>query len=127
MAALAHKKHDLANDTLTYALTNAINPPLVANGALTDLTQIVYTGLSTRIVVQTSSAQSAGLYKLTLPDLTLTASGTIPAFQYVTLYNATAAGFELIGFYDYGTEFVMSTGETFLIDNDQANAALTVT
>ncbi len=57
---------------------------------LADLTQIAYTNLSSRSVTTVSSSQAAGLYKLVLQDLTLTAGGgSVASFRYVWVYNDT--------------------------------------
>ena len=91
--------HDFSTDQVQVALTNASNPPDASDAVLGDLTQIAYTNLSTQAVTTTSSSQTAGTYKLILQDLTLTASGTVAAFQYVVLFNqaATAGPDDLIG------------------------------
>jgi len=122
---LAHKVHNLGSDTLQVALTNAANPPVAAtDGQLTDLTQIAYTNLSSQVITTTSSAHTSGTYKLVLQDLVLTASGAVAAFQYVTLFNQDAANDELIGYYDYGSEVTLASGETFTIDFDPTNGVL---
>ena len=125
--ALAHKEHDLETDQLVVALTAAANAPAAANGVLADLTQISYTNCSSRNIATTSSAQTGGTYKLTLTDLTLTASGgAVAAFRYVVIYNDTHAADGLIGWYDYGSEITLASGESLLIDFDGANGLFTL-
>lgn len=121
---LAEKVYNLGSDTLTIALTNTL--PTASNAVLTDITQISYTGLSTRVVTVTSSTQTSGLYKLVLQDLVLTATGTIPTWRYLVLYDDTATNDDLIGWYDYGSAVNMVNGDTFTIDFDATNGALTL-
>jgi hypothetical protein len=124
---IAEKVHNLGSDTLTVALCAAANAPVVTNTVLANLTQVAYTYCSTRAVTITSSAQTTGNYKLVLADLTLTATGgAIGPFRYVVLYNDTATNDELIGFADYGSDVTIASGETFLIDFDGTNGAITI-
>jgi len=116
--ALAEKAHDLGADTLTVALTNVA--PVNTNTQLSNITEIAYTNLSTRVLAGVTSAQSGGTYTLDANDLVLTASGTVPTFRYVVLFNDTATNDELIGFYDYGTTVDLLNGETFTITWDAA-------
>jgi len=120
-----HKVHDLETDQLVVALTAAANAPVATNTVLANLTEISYTNCSTRNITTTSSAQTSGTYKLTLTDLTLTASGgTVGPFRYVTIYNDTpdtSPADPLIGWYDYGSEITLNAGESFLIDFSDAN------
>lgn len=119
--ALAEKVHNLGSDTLKIALTNTAPtntdtvfapgslhpPPSNTNG---------YTSGGSAVTIS-SSAQSAGLYSLVGTDLTFTASGgTLGAFRYAILYNDTAAGDELIGWWDYGSSITLADGETFTVD-----------
>ncbi len=121
--ALTEKKHNLGTDQLKVALSNVL--PVAANAVLTDITEVSYAFCSTRNVVTLTSAQTAGLYKLTLTDLTLTATGgDIGPFRYVVLYNDTAASKELIGWYDYGSAVTVHDTETLIIDFDAVNGAL---
>lgn len=122
--AVAEKVHNLGTDQLMVALTNTA--PIAGNTVLTDITEISYTNISSRIITTSSSSQTAGLYKLILADLVLTASGAVPAFRYVVIYNNTAASKELIGWVDYGSSITMATGETITIDFDNTNGLLTL-
>jgi hypothetical protein len=123
---VAEGVHNLASNQLRIALTNTA--PVAANSVLTDLTEITYTNLSARNVTTSSSAQTGGVYKLTCADLVLTASGgSVGPFRYVVLYNDTAAGDPLIGWFDYGSSITLASGETLTVDFDQANGVLTLT
>lgn len=115
--AVAEKKHDLGSDQIMIALCDA-EPSATDDNVLVDLpTQADYTHCSTRNVTTTSSVESGGTYALTLHDLTLTASGgTVGPFQYIVLYNGTAANDELIGWYDYGSSITLADGESLAID-----------
>ena len=116
--ALAEGVHNWQTNTLTIALT--ASAPSAANEVLGDITQISYTniqdGTSTgRNLTGITSSQTSGVYTLTATDLVLTATGTVPAFRYLVLYNDTAASDPLIGYYDYGTTVNLLNGETFTI------------
>lgn len=124
--ALAEKVHNLGSDTLKVALTAAANAPVATNTQLSNLTEISYTNLSARTITTTSSAQTSGTYKLTLTDLVLTASGTVATFRYVVIYNDTATNKELIGWYDYGSNVSLNSGDTFTLDFDASAGVLTI-
>lgn len=126
--AVAEKVHNLGSDTLMVALCAAANAPVAGNSVLANLTQISYANLSSRVLTQVSSGQSAGLYKLVLNDLSLSASGgAVATFRYVVIYNDTAAGKELIAFYDYGTDVTLQNGDIFILDFDGTNGVLDLT
>lgn len=124
---LAEKVFNLGSDQLKVALTNAANPPLTADGVLTDQVEIAYTNLSSRNVTTSTSAQSGGTYKLVCADLVLSASGgSVAGFRYVILYDDTAASDQLIGWWDYGSDLVLASGESLTIDFDAANGVLQI-
>jgi hypothetical protein len=121
--ALAEKVHNLGSDTLTVALTNTL--PVNTNTQLSNITQIAYTNIQNgtttgRDLTGVTSAQTSGSYKLDANDLVLTATGTVPTFRYVVLYNNTATNDELVGWYDYGAAVDLLNGETFTITWDAA-------
>lgn len=121
--ALAEKKHNLGADQIKIALSN-VAPDPATDGVLADITEIDYTGLSAREVTTTSSSQAAGLYKLILASLTLTASGDIDQFRYIILYNDTAAADDLIGYYDNVDPIDMVAADEFDINFSPSSGAL---
>ena len=121
--ALAEGTHNLGADTLTIALTNTA--PAAGNTVLANITEISYTNVSSRVLTSVTSSQTSGTYTLDAADLVLTASGTVPTFRYVVLYNDTATSDELIGYYDYGSAVDLLNGETFTITFD-ASGILTL-
>ncbi|MFN5425580.1 MAG: hypothetical protein ACK5A2_09405 [Bacteroidota bacterium] len=123
--AVAEGTHNLGSNQLTIALSNVA--PVAGNSVLADITQITYTNLSTRNLTTTSSSQTGGLYKLVVADTTLTSTGgpTGP-FRYVVVYNSTAAGGPLMGWFDYGSSITLLAGESLTVDFDQTNGLLTL-
>ena len=114
---ICEKKHNLGSDTLKVAFSNASNAPSAsADAVLADITTIAATNLGDLSLSVSSSSQTTGTYKLIVADKTLTATGAVPAFQYVIIYNDTATNKELICFFDYGTEVTLASGDTFKLD-----------
>jgi hypothetical protein len=124
-AAVANGVHDFSGDALTVALTNVA--PEATNTVLADITQIDHTNLSSRVITVTSSTQTTGVYKLVLADLSLTASGVVPTFRYVVIYNDDAANDELIGYYDVGSTVSMVSTDVFVCDFNATTGALQIT
>ena len=122
--AIAEKIHNLGSDVLTVALTATANPPVAGNTQLSNLTQISYTNLSSRVITTSSSSQTSGTYKLVLTDLVLTASGDVAAFQNIVIYNETASNDELVCWFDYGSSVTLHNTETFTLDFDGTNGLL---
>lgn len=127
--ALAEKVHNLGSDQLKIALTNSA--PSASNTQLSNITEIAYTniqngGTTGRNVTTSSSSQTSGTYKLVCADLVLTATGTVPTFRYVVLYNDTATNDELIAYWDYGSAVDLANTNTFTIDFDPTNGVLQI-
>ena len=124
--AVAEKVHNLGSDTLELALTNTA--PVNTNTQLSNITQITYTNLNARTLTVSGSSQTAGVYKLTIADKTLTSTGgSTGPFRYVVLFNQTATNDELIGWYDYGSSITLGDGESLVVNFDDANGVLTIT
>lgn len=122
--AVFEKVHNLGSDTLKIALTDSA--PVATNTVLANITEISYSNLSTRVITVTSSSQTSGTYKLVFQDLVLTASGTVPQFRYVVLYNDTATNDELIAWWDYGSEVNLFNTDIFTLDFDGSAGVLTL-
>ena len=121
---LANGVHNLGTGVLTVALTNTL--PTATMGQLSEITEIAYTNLSSRVITTTSSTQTGGTYSLVLQDLVLTASGAVGPFRYVVIYNDSAVTDELIGWYDYGSSISLANGETFTIDFTEAQTLIDI-
>lgn len=122
---VAEKVHNLGSDQLTLALTNTA--PVAGNTVLANITEVTYTNLSTRNLTTSASSQTSGLYKLVVADTTLTSTGgSTGPFRYVVVYNSTAAGGPLIGWYDYASALTLNSGESLTVDFDQVNGLLTI-
>lgn len=133
---LAEKVHNLGSDTLKVYLSNAA-PNAATHTAYDGVTGTTgpaeiaagngYTAGGNTAAI-TSSAQTSGTYKLVLSDpATWTASGgSIGPFQYVVLYNDTAASDQLIGWWDYGSAVTLADTESFAVDFDATNGVLTL-
>ena len=107
---------NLDTDQFTIALTNTA--PVAANSVLADITEISYTNLSSRNITTTSSSQTGGVYTLVFQDLTLTASGSVPSFRYVVIYDNTPTSplDPVVSWFDYGSSITMANGETLLVE-----------
>lgn len=131
---LAEGVHNFSSDatcTITVALCNAANAPSAASDAVrADIVEVAYTNLSSRVVTIASSAHTAGVYKLTVNDLVISASGgASAAFRYVVLYNddPTSPADPLIGYYDYGSEITLADGESLTLDFNATNGLFQLT
>lgn len=112
---------NLGSDQLAVALTDS--SPVNTNAVISDITQIAYTNFtgspSYLALTTTSSTQTSGTYNLKLANPTYTATGTIPQFRYVVIYDQTTS--KLICWYDVGSEQNILTGGTFSITFDSTN------
>ena len=120
---------NLSTDQLKIALTNTA-PNAATDSVYADITSPIagtnLDGATPFNVTTTSFAQTGGTAKLVLADLILTATGSVGPFRYVVLYSDTASNKELIGYYDYGSAVTLSTNDTFKVDWDGTNGAITI-
>ena len=121
---IAEKKIDLSGAALTIALTNTAHTSTWDE--LADLTEVVYTNCSSRVITVSTSSQTAGTYKLVCADLTLTASGEVGPFRYIYIYDDDSTGDKLIGYYDYGSSITLQNADTFKVDFDGSDGVLTI-
>lgn len=114
--ALAEKKHDLTSDSLKIVLT--LEEPSIANNQVkADLEGQLAPGNGYPeggLALKSQHRTEAGKYELWASPLYLKAEdGDIGPFRFVVLYNASAAGQELLGFWDYGEPVTVLTDEVF--------------
>lgn len=129
---LAEKVHNLGADTLKVLLSNAA-PDAAADAVRADLTSELstangYTSGGAAVTI-TSSAQTAGTYKLVGNDVVFTAAGgSIGPFRYAVLYNdtPTSPADPLIGWWDYGSSITLADGESLTVDFDGTNGILQI-
>lgn len=113
IADLAHAKHNLSSDGLAVALT-LIEPNIIADVVVGDLTEIDYTYCSSRVVTIASSEQLDGVYRWRLTRLVLVAGGgDVGPFQYVVLYNSDNNA--LIGAQNVGNITTLIDGDDYII------------
>ncbi|MBL0710896.1 MAG: hypothetical protein JJV99_07785 [Colwellia sp.] len=115
---VGNQTHDLNTDTLRVYLTNAV-PSTSADSVKADLAEITaqngYTAGGGD--VQNAWSEAAGVGTLTGVDYEWTAAGgSFGPFQYVVLYNDTAASDNLICWWDYGSALTVNDGEKFTAD-----------
>ena len=122
---LAEGVHNLETGALTLALTNTA--PNATDATLSQITQISYTNLSSRVLTGVTSSQTSGTYKLNANDLVLTSTGgSTGPFRYVVLYNdtPTSPADPLIGYWDYQSSITLAAGETLTFNIDATNGIL---
>lgn len=126
---LGRKKHALNTDSLKIMLSNTL--PVATNAVKTDITEIAAANgyaAGGNVAAYVSDNQAAGVYKLILSVVNFTAAGgSFGPFQYAVLYNSTAAGLNLIGWYDYGTPITITNGNIFQVALDQVNGVFSET
>lgn len=116
------KKHNLASDQLTIALSATANMPDTTNDTvLADITQVAYTNFSSRNLTTLASETGGTTYRLLIDGFALTATGgSGAAFQYVTIYNDTSANDDLICFIDLGSVITLLDGHQLVLAFDEA-------
>ena len=114
---VAEKKHNFDTDTVKLILSNTA-PDISTDTVLADITQISGNGYTTDgYDTQNSTSRTSGVTSIIGVDITLEASGgNMGPFRYAILYNSTAAGGPLLGYWDYGVSYTLSEGGTFAVD-----------
>jgi hypothetical protein len=119
VANLANGNFNLGSDTMKVCLSDSA--PVATYSTYSQLTEISSgNGYSTggATVTLTSSTQTSGTYSYiaTCANPTWTASGgAIAQFRYIILYDSTPASKYLIGWWDYGSEVNLASGNTFYV------------
>ena len=110
-------KHDFATAIIKLAFTNAA--PNASNNLLSDITEITPGGgynAGGIVLPVTSSSQTSGTYKLIVSDVTFTATGNCGPFRYVVIYNSSSDQNRLIGWYDFGSNLTLGSGNSLFLD-----------
>ena len=125
VANLANGLFNFGADTIKVALTDSA--PVNTYSQFSSINEIsAANGYSAggATVTLTSSTQTGGTYKYigTCANPTWTASGgAIAQFRYVVIYDATPANKYLLGWWDYGSEVNLASGNTFYVQLDSTN------
>lgn len=118
--------HNLGSHALKVMLTNVA--PVATNTQRANITEITAAGgypSGGVALVVTSSAQTAGVYKLVADDVVITPSGAgFGPFRYAVLYNDTPAGDPLIGWWDRGSSISVAPPDTFTLDVSATNGVI---
>jgi hypothetical protein len=122
--------HNLNTDTLKAMLSNTA--PAQTNQVKADITEIsAGNGYSAggSAPGSTSYAQTSGTGKLAGNDVTFTASGgSIGPFRYIVLYDdtPTSPADPLMGWWDYGSNVTLNSGDSFTVDFADNTAIIAV-
>lgn len=123
--------HNLNVHTLKVALVRSTDPPLVTDTVLGDMTQVTGTGYTADGQdTQNTWAESGGTGTLTGTKVVWTAGANDwLTFRYVVLHNADAL-LRLIAYWDYSSDLLLNTGETFTVKfngSETTGTILTIT
>lgn len=122
---LTDKLFDLFGTTDTVkAVIHSDAPTAATDDELADLTQVTGTGYTAGGEdTQNDSTRSGGTVTMTCVDITWTGgAGGFTAGRYVSLHDDTSTTDRLMWSYDYGGNFTVAVGETFVL-NFGASAA----
>jgi hypothetical protein len=102
-------------DTLKAYLSNAA-PSASADLVKTDLAEITnQNGYTAPVSLANVGTRSSGTFTITATSFTVTASGAVGPFQYVAVYDDTAASDPLVCWFDYASAVTLANGETFAV------------
>ena len=103
-------------------------PTVSTNVFKADLAEITeQNGYTAPVSISASDSSSGGTYTVAGTNSTITASGgTVGPFEYVVLYDSTAASGPLIGYWDYGSALTLNSGDSFVVKYSGGSASGTV-
>lgn len=105
-----------AGHTIKAYLTNN-TPSASADAVKADLAGITEQNGYIAADIQQDISETSGVMTMTGVDVEWTASGgSFGPFRYAVLYDEDHANDALIGYYDYGSEITIATGEKFKVD-----------
>ncbi|MES3041871.1 MAG: hypothetical protein V4730_12075 [Pseudomonadota bacterium] len=118
---LCDKLFDLfgTTDTLKVAIATSADTPVVAtDDEMADVSQITGTGYTALGGdTQNDATRTGGTVTLTGVDFVWTATSTDwTAGRYIVLHDDTSTTDRLIAYWDYGSAFTVSNGETFTVN-----------
>ena len=126
--------HDLSTDTFKLRVSTAA--PTATMNVISCITTIATgNGWTTDVSLAIADATASGSsYALFFTDVTIEASPTsaMGSFRYVVIYNDTPVTpgdwvtDPLVGWYDYGTDVNLASGEKFVVDFDSTNGVIRV-
>jgi len=105
-------------------------PSASADSVKADLTETTAAGGYSGPVTLTisSSSQTSGTYKLVMADPPVwTGSGSGFTLRALAMFNDTATGDPLVGFWDYGATITVGAGETLTLDLNATTGVFTST
>lgn len=131
---VAEGAHNFGTASLVLALSNTApnsetTPPDSSTAAcvLGNVTQIAYTNLSSRALTCTTTTFGSTLFLLP-ENVTLTASGSVPAFRYAYVVNTSSVSPSnaLVGYYDLGTSIALANTDTVSFAFDPEEGLLSI-
>ena len=123
VADLANGSHNLATNQLAVALTDTA-PTSASTSFAGEIAYTNFVGTHPNYITTTSSTQTAGLYKLLVGVIVMTASGTVPQFRYIGIKNVTTS--KVIGWFDAGVEINLTVGQQLDLNFDLTNGLLQI-
>lgn len=113
---IGDKLHNLNADSLKVYLTDTL--PVATNTVYNTPADLATAGGYTSgggVVGSSAYSQTSGTASLTGSDVVFTATTGFGPFRYAVLYNNTASGKNLIGWWDYGSDVTLGALETFTV------------
>ena len=113
----------------TFKLALSSGAPTASDALYADVSGVLSSGAGYPAggpAVACTLTLSGAVAKVTIADEVITSSGTIGPFRYGTIYNDTASGKPLVGWFDHGSSITLGSGETFTADFDATAGAFTL-